>query len=316
MDWLLFQHGKAARRAKGSDRRAGGFCRGFSLLEVMAGLGILLLITGAVFSLLAGHQKTTQSEHLKDDMYQGLRGALELMTQEVGQAGLMSLPGNPGPTLSAPVVASPVEQTVPVSSIASMFVGQKLLIDSGPAEELVTLTGVSASPPQIAGIFGKTHTGGALVSALGVFSDGVMTSSTATQLRIFGDIHADGSLVYVRYDCNAAAGTLTRSLATISPWTASADDPSVLLTNLVPNPGGAACFEITTASAGTYTFVTNVAITLSVRTTAPDPQTGEHLYLTRSLRNLAPRNLLIGWELANRSHTSRLQPTPLNLPLS
>jgi hypothetical protein len=228
----------------------------------------------------------------------------------------VSLPGNPEPALSAAVVASPTEQTVPVSSVASMFVGQKLLIDSGSSEELVTLTGVSASPPQINGIFGMTHASGAVIKALGVFPNGVMTSSTATQLRIFGDIRADGSLVYVRYDCNPNAGLLTRSITTVTPWTTWANQPDVLLTRLIPNPGGTPCFALTTASAGGYTFVTNVAITLSVQTSVPDPQTGTYLTLTKSLRNLAPRNLLIGLELAHVPHTARLQPTPPNLPLS
>jgi prepilin-type N-terminal cleavage/methylation domain-containing protein len=292
------------------------FSRGFSLLELIVSLGILLLITGAIFSLMAGHQKVAQTEHLKDDMYQGLRGAVELLTQEIGQAGLVSLPGNPPPTLSAAVLASPMGQTVAVSSAASMFVGEKLLIDSGSLEEVVTVTAVSTGPAQITAIFAAPHAPGAAIQALGVFPNGVMTSSTPAQLRIFGDIRADGSLVYVRYDCTPAAGTLTRSITTIMPWTTLADDPDVLLTNLIPNPAGAPCFQITTASAGTYTFVTNVAITLSVQTSVPDPQTGINLTLTKSLRNLAPRNLLIGLELANVSRTVRLQPTPPNIPLS
>lgn len=305
-----------ARLEDATGRFANQFCRGFSLLEVMASLGILSLITGAVFSLMAGHQKVAHTEHLKDDMYQSLRGVAELMTQEVGQAGLVSLPSNPQPTLAAAVAPGPMEQTVPVSSLASMFVGQKLLIDSGPSEELVTLTAVSASPAQITGVFGKIHASGAGIKVLGVFPAGVMPSSTATQLRIFGDILADGSLVYVRYDCDPVVGTLTRSITTIDPWTTLANDADVLLTNLIPNPGGTACFEITTASVGTDTFVTNVAITLSVRTSVPDPQTGTNLTFTKSLRNLAPRNLLIGLELANVPQTTRLQPTPPNLPLS
>src|SRR6185295_2937284 len=102
---------------------------GFSLLEMMVSPFVLLLITGAVFSLMGTHQKTSQTEELKADMYQGLRGAVELMAQEIGQAGLVSLPTTQ-PTLSAAVAVNAAAQTVAVSSTASMFVGEKLLVDN------------------------------------------------------------------------------------------------------------------------------------------------------------------------------------------
>jgi prepilin-type N-terminal cleavage/methylation domain-containing protein len=289
-------------------------CRGFSLVEMMVSLTVLLVITGAAFSLMGTYQNVSQTEELKADMYQSLRGAVELMAQEIGQAGLVSLPSNPQPTLSAAVTASAAAQTVAISSATSMFVGEKLLVDNGTSEELVTLTGVSTA--SITGVFGNAHASGAVIKALGVFPNGVMPSSTATQLRIFGDINADGSLVYVHYDCNTTAGTFTRSITTITPSVTASNASETLLTDLVANPDGTACFQYTTATAGSYTFVTNVGITLSVQTSVADPQTGQFLTMTKSLLNLAPRNVLIGLELANVPFTARLQPTPTNLPLS
>ena len=376
---------------------------GFSLLELLVSVALFLLITGAVFSAMTSTQKLSQTQQLKADMYLNLRGATELMAQEIGQAGLVSLPPSPSPTLSGNVTASSSAQTVAVSSVTSMFVGEKLLIDAGTSQELVTLTAVSTSLSQITAIFNNSHSNGAVINVLGVFPSGVMSSSTATQLRLFGDINADGSLVYVHYDCDTTAGTLTRSITKVTPSVTTSNASQTLLNHLIANPGGTACFQYTTAqvpltqaitqtvgtgngtqttfsgtipnvpvksgslsvaaggvtgidngsggitgagiSSGTvnyttgalsvtfvaaptsgtpvtatYTwspiFVTNVAITLSVETSTPNPQTGGYLTMTKSLLNLAPRNVLIGLELANGSNTARLQATPPNLPLS
>jgi hypothetical protein len=155
---------------------------------------------------------------------------------------------------------------------------------------------------------------------LGVFPDGVATTSTANILNIFGDINADGSLVYVRYTCNpgtsAAPGTLTRSVTTVTPGVNAVGASQTLLSTVIGGVGFA-CFQYTTATAAGFTFVTNVAFTLSVQATRVDPQTGVYPSMTRSFLNLAPRNVLAGYELATASPaiTNRLQATPPNIAL-
>lgn len=305
------QNGLRGRR--GSIRGVGGF----SLLELMASVAILLVIAAPIFSMLANYQKATGTEQLKAEMYMNVRGATELMTQEIEQAGQVSLP-SPSPTLSAAVTANASAQTVSISSTTSMFVGEILRIDAGTSQEKVTLTGVSTSPATITGVFSQNHASGAPIIALGVYPNGVMSSSTATKLQLFGDINGDGSLVFIHYDCNTSTtpGTLTRSL-TKGPFTAgeSSSTSQVLLSNLMSNPGGTPCFQYSTKTVGSYTFVTNVAVTLSVQSAVPDPQTGVYLTMTKSFLNLAPRNVLAGVELANASQFNLLQSTPPNLPL-
>lgn len=346
---------------------------------------MILIICSAVFSVLSFYQKTFTSTQLKTDMYENIRGATELMTQEIGQSGLASLPAL-SPTLTANVTGSPASQTVAVSAatgmfvgemvsvdagtpqemvsltavnpvtsqvtgifnnahssgttitvspeltasvtgsssvqtvtvnfVTSMFVGEKLLVDAGSSEELVVITALDTSANKISGIFTLSHSIGTPINVLGVFPSGVMSSSTATQLRLFGDINADGSLVYVHYDCDILGGKLTRSVTTVAPGTTTSNSGQILLNTLLPNPGGAACFQYATVTAGTYTFVTKIAITMTVRTTTSDPQTGAYKTLTKTLRDLAPRNVLFGLELANVPLPDRLQPTPPNLPLS
>jgi prepilin-type N-terminal cleavage/methylation domain-containing protein len=292
-------------------------CEGFSLIEMMVTMAVLLVISGGIFSAISSSEQSYARTELKSDMYENVRGAAELMAQEIGQAGLVNLPAS---TPSAAVSANATAQTVAVSSTTSMFVGEQVLVDASTNnEELVTLTGVNAST--ITGIFGKAHAAGVPINVLGVFPNGVVApattdGSTANVLNIFGDINADGSLVYVRYTCTpgtaAAPGTLTRSVTTILPGIDAVSASQTLLSTVVGGTG-AVCFQYTTAAAAGFTFVTNVGFTLSVQATRPDPQTGVYPQMTKSFLNLAPRNVSAGLELANAGITNRLQPTPANV---
>jgi len=306
---------------------------GFSLLEMIVTVAVLMGVMGAVLSLMSAQQKSTVTQQLKGDLYQSLRGTSELMTQEIGQAGLVSLPSvsnaacpnTSQPTLTAAVAANAAAQLVPVSAgtVDSMFQGEQLLIDTGASEELVTLTAVSASTDQITAIFANPHATCAVIKAYGTFPGGLVSTSDGSHLKLFGDINSNGTLAYVEYDCNPNAsgtGTLTRSITALTPLTVAKNTADTVLTNLLTNPGGTACFQYTTPApvtigATTYTFVTNVAITLSVQSPEPDPQSGQFLTMTKSLLNVSPRNVLIGWELANATPPvpTRLQATPLNV---
>jgi prepilin-type N-terminal cleavage/methylation domain-containing protein len=290
---------------------------GFSLLELLVSITVLVVISGGVLSVIGFYQKSFARTEVRSDMYENVRGVAELMEQEIGQAGLVSLPSSPSPTLSSAVAPGVLAQTVNISpTTTSMFVNEQLLVDAGNSEELVTVTAVTATT--IKAIFGKTHAIGAPISALGVFPSGIVPpltadGSTANVLNIFGDINADGSLVYVRYTCtpgtSAAPGTLTRSVTTIVPGVNAISASQTLLSTVIGGVG-AVCFQYTTQAAAGYTFVTNVGFTLSVQATRPDPQTLQYSTMTKSFLNLAPRNVLAGLEVATASSpiTNRLQP--------
>jgi len=297
-----------------SSRKA---CQGFSLFELIVSMAILLVISGGIFSAISSSQQSYARTELKSDMYENVRGVAELMAQEIGQAGLVNLPAT---TLGAALNANITAQTVNVSSTASMFANEQVLVDAGTNnEELVTLSGVTAST--MTAIFGKAHAAGVPINVLGVFPNGIVApattgGSTANILNLFGDLNADGSLVYVRYTCTpgtaAAPGTLTRSVTTILPGVDTLSADQTLLSTVVGGTG-AVCFIYTTTAAAGFTFVSNVGFTLSVQATRPDPQTGVYPQMTKSFLNLAPRNVLAGLELANAGITSRLQPTPANV---
>jgi hypothetical protein len=293
-------------------------------------------------------------------MHSGIRGATEVLQQEVGQAGRIALP-SPNVTLSAAVATvgsrtvgvyeCPTTTACTTASVAGMFVGQRLQVDSGcfdtatactSREEIVTLTAVDTSAKTITAVFANVHAIGAPVLARGVFASGVVpptaspssytNGSTGTVLKLYGDINADGNMVYVEYSCVIPApvggvqspGNLYRNSMA---WNATAPSPAattsqILLSNIMPNPDGSACFtyqtlavavdtdlDVSTVPVMTY-FVTDVAITLTVQTQIIDPVTKQFQTETKALLNVSPRNVFNAWTLASLGIANRIQPIP------
>ena len=179
-------------------RPSAATCEGFSLIELLVGMAVLMVISGGIASAISVAQQSHARTEIKSDMYENVRGVAETMTQEIGQAGFLSTPAAM-PTLSAAVAANVAAQAVNVSSTTSMFVGEKVLVGTGNSEELVALTAVAAST--ITGIFAKAHATGIPINILGVTASGIVPigttdGSTANTLNLVGDINADGSLVY------------------------------------------------------------------------------------------------------------------------
>ncbi|MBV8206013.1 MAG: hypothetical protein JO041_04410 [Acidobacteria bacterium] len=279
---------------------------GFSLIELLMAITVLIIVAGAAFGLLAKMQQSHGSTTARGEMHAGVRSATELLIQEIGQAGAVSFPAS---TLSAVVTGSSTAQTVAVSSNSYMFVGENVLVDAGSSKEIVALTAVGSGT--ISGVFTMNHASAAVVAPVGVFAQGILSSSNSTQLRMIGDINNDGTLVLVEYDC--VPPTLTRSITPITNSTKNT--PDTLLDNLVANPGGTACFtyQPTVASAG-FNFIPGVGLTLSTQTTVLDPVTGTNSTMTKSFLNLAPRNVLAGVTLAGNGNTDHIQPAPASLP--
>src|SRR5688500_5998468 len=112
---------------------------GFSLPELLVSLLVLSVIVGTVTQLSMTMSNGQRTMWNRTQMHSSVRGAISLLQQEVGQAGLVVLPGPV--TLSAAVVFGP--NTVAVSSTAGMFVGEQLVISAGTTRETVTVTAVT-----------------------------------------------------------------------------------------------------------------------------------------------------------------------------
>lgn len=120
---------------------------GFTVIEPVVGIAITLVVAAfAIPNVVAtlrayrlsesAHVAAHQPTEIGADMHDHLRSAIDLIIQEVGQAG--SLPSG---TLGArntngAVFASGVAQAASLNDDTGLFVGEKLLVDAGANQEL------------------------------------------------------------------------------------------------------------------------------------------------------------------------------------
>jgi len=326
---------------------------GFSLVELLVAMTVMLLISGAAVTAILKLSTTQSTIWNRTQMHSGIRGATEVLQQEVGQAGRLALISGSAtctfnkavPCITDTPSASTSPQTVNVTSICGMFIGENLTVDTGSNQETVTVTqinGVGSDPTAtqcpagstvtagtITAIFSNNHTTQyAPLQALGGFVAGVIPTtatngSTSSVLKLFGDINADGNMVYVEYSvspscictssCNPSTTTGNLYRNSMS-WNAASKTPAsasqILLGNVAANPNGSVCFTYQQKTVGTDTYVTDVAVTLTVQTQILDPVTKTYQTETKALLNVSPRNVFNTWELANDGYTDRKQATP------
>ena len=307
---------------------------GFSLLEMMLALAILLIVTGIVMS---GMVQMLNSQSLianRTEMHTSVRSATELLQQEIGQAGKVSL-GDPNAsaTLHAAVaIGANVSFSVDTSSGAApvIYPGEQLTFDLGSNQESVTVTGTSSSPTAT---FTIAHAAATPVFALGAFSTGIIppaaapasytNGSTGTVLKLYGDINSDGNMEYVEYTCapgsSTAPGTLSRNSMSITAASKPAiDNTMILLNNILTNPvdpsnNAVPCFSYQVQQLGAGYVVTNVAVTLTAQTQVRDVQTGQFQPETKALLNVSPRNVFEVWDTARLTDPTRAQAIPASV---
>jgi len=205
----------------------------------------------------------------------------------------------------------------------------------GGGRETVQLLGMNpgVNPPTITACFGQTHAAGTTISVEGAFGNGIIppapgvvagfagvnNGSTATVLKMFGDINGDGNMVYVEYTCDTANGGQHKLYRNSMAFDAAAKPPLtdalVLLNNIQNNPGGTSCFTYQVATPVAIQgqqvgFVLDVAITLTIQTQQVDPVTKLFQQETKALLNVSPRNVFNAWLLAQGLYTDRVQSTP------
>jgi len=307
---------------------------GFSLLELLIATGLLLAISSIVTTAVAQMTKSQKTIWNRTEMHSGVRGATELLQQEVGQAGRITLPSTV--SIVAPVTGvlpcvTPVTVTVAAvvgPATAGMFVGEILSVLDGDNQESVPITAINAGASQITACFTRSHLAGATVIPLGGFATGIIPNagianpSTPSVLKMYGDINGDGTLVYVEYTCDTTAHNLYRNVVDLKLPAGPDPKPHVsssqiLLSNILANPGGTACFTYQTSTItinstppATFTFVLDVAVTLTVQTQDVDPITKAYQTETKALLNVSPRNVFNAWALASIGYADHIQPTP------
>ena len=301
-------HRMSAAASRRRERSEGGF----TMIETLMALLVTLIIMAGVMQSLLQLSRTQTMVWNRANMHGSVRSATELLQQEVGQAGRVSLPSS---VTTAAAVLVPALSSISVSSTSGMFVGESLVVDAGSNEETVTVTAIN-SATSFSAIFGLTHVANIPVAVRGGFASGVVPTtmangSTGSVLKIYGDVNGDGNMVYVEYVCDTTGGNLYRNMMPFTSASKSAVSPTqVLLSNVLPNPGGTPCFTYQQKTVNGADYVVNVAISLTTQTQIKDPTT--HLYQTetKALLNVAPRNVFDAWLLASMGAWNRIQPMP------
>jgi prepilin-type N-terminal cleavage/methylation domain-containing protein len=178
---------------------------GFTLLEMMISLVVLLAVSGIVMSGMVQMMKTQGTIANRTELHTSVRSATELLQQEIGQAGKISLPTPPAGLVwamltpvvvpfDAPVtppggvtfnVVSSASATVP--NVPVLFEGEWITVDTGLNKETVQLTCTAGkgncpfTSNTWQATFYYSHTPTALLGVLGVpisvpgaFSTGVV----------------------------------------------------------------------------------------------------------------------------------------------
>jgi Tfp pilus assembly protein PilV len=305
---------------------------GFSLIETMVALAVLFAVGGIVMSGMVQLMKTQGTIANRTDMHTSVRSATELLQQEIGQAGRVSLASpTANVTLSAAVLAGAGATTAFTliasdNSAVTVYQNEVLTVDLGATQEVVTLA--SGSGASGTALFQNPHAAGAPVSVLGAFATGIVPpgaaapnspGSSGTVLKLYGDINGDGNMVYVEYTCTpgttAAPGTLYRNQMSITGAKQPVDNTMILLNNVLTNPNDPSgnpvpCFTYQIQPLGAGTCVTDVAVTLTVQTQNKDPQTGQFQQETKALLNVSPRNVVEVYDTASLTDPLRAQVIP------
>ena len=298
---------------------------GFSMIEVMISTMLFTAISGVVISGLLSMNKINDVVSDRTEMHSGVRNATELLQQEIGQAGRISLvqPILLGAAVLADdemfTISAPSGDTDPT---ADLFVGMYLTIGIDDERETVQIEQiVDGTTIGLANNKGFIFAHGAdePIEAAGGFFEGVIppaaggyaNGSTGSVLKILGDLDGNGNMVYVEYTCDTEAGVLYRN---VMDWDAGSKSAptvdQVLLDNLEANPDGEDCFRYEPKTIPDGTCVIGVAITLTVRTNETDATTGDFLRETKALLNVAPRNVFNVWQAASLNLPGRAQPLP------
>ena len=314
---------------------------GFTLLETLVALAVLLGVAAVVMTGMTQLIRTQSTIANRTDMHTSVRSATELLEQEIGQAGSVSL-GGPGTTATISAVAignsNFTVTTNPNNATIKLFPKELLLIDDGTNHEVVAVTAVTGANTASA-VFLTAHPVNTAVYSLGAFGSGIVppdaasaacttagytpqaSGSTCNKLKLYGDLNNDGNVLYVEYTCAAgtfnAPGQLFRNQM---PYDAAAkpanDNTMILLSNVLLNPpdnaGNAVpCFSYQTKNdAFGVSYVVDIAVTLTVQTQNIDPTTRQFQNETKALLNVSPRNVANAYSLASLPTVSHVQPMP------
>lgn len=147
---ILSKGCKKARACQGLPlqvRRA-DLARGFSLIEMLVSIAIIVLLMSAVFPFLFQAQKRFQGNVVVSEANQGARAGLEVMAQEIGQAGF-NPQFSPNKTSTTAIIPSGCPQYIHVvnsdgsTTLKDLHPGDWVSVDTGAQQELLEVFATS-----------------------------------------------------------------------------------------------------------------------------------------------------------------------------
>lgn len=211
--------------------------RGFTLVELLPSIAILSFVMASLLGFLTQMQKKFQGTQVTSESSMTARAAMEIMTEDIGQAGY-----NPNftsnRTCNVAVTASGDPQCVTLNDASQINPGDWLSVDTGINNERVkvlgtTATGACTQPNQVQGVFVMNHIfpGSTVPFPVNSFKlpypTGILLGtglSNDHRLMLYGDINDDGTVRYLDY-------TLTPT--TTPATTITVDGNSYVLYNLM-----------------------------------------------------------------------------------
>ena len=210
--------------------------RGFTILELVIAMALFLILSGSVLGGMARLQANYRTAEIRTTMQQRLRATLELLSQEIGQAGLQASTidaNNIDGTTTAPyTITQPITVSAPsvtMNNVGGIYVGQWLQLPGASQPDAIQVTAINSSsnPPTISANFALAHTAATTPAyPMGVFPHGILSDqSSASKLAVFGEFNGPGNGLYaVEYVCPTTyPGSLVRRELALpsTTWTSS-----------------------------------------------------------------------------------------------
>jgi prepilin-type N-terminal cleavage/methylation domain-containing protein len=184
---------------------------GFSLVELLVATALLLMVSSIVTQALLQMTKSQAQIWNRTEMHSGIRGATELLQQEVGQAGRVSLPmaatnGHPIELVLTNALSSPVpscDAGAPATNAVSIDV--KFVEVASPGTTVTSVQGINATT----GVYGTVNPMSFLYAANSAWElVTTMDGTNAAETLKISSVDVSNSQITACYTKAHAAGTV------------------------------------------------------------------------------------------------------------
>jgi prepilin-type N-terminal cleavage/methylation domain-containing protein len=323
--------------------------RGFTILELLIAMAIFLTLSGAILGAMATLQANYRTAEIRTTMDQRLRATMELMAQEIGQAGLQASTVDANSidiTASAPfkitsaVIATGQQQvTMSTTSGVYPYLGEWLQVPAGtqtggsPCTQQDAIQVLAITGSTVTANFGCLHPINTPVYPMGVFPHGIYAGSagdpsTYANLAIYGEFNGPGNGLYaVEYTCpTTTPGSLMRKEWNLANIAGTGTAYSLIdnvtcyfcwpgTTNTYAScPTGTATPDSVTLPTPsgnvTYSMITQIGFTITASETSTISGSNQTVSVTKSYSNIQPRNIIAADKIYKVAVTSAANAVP------